>query len=79
LGGIPLVLLFIGGATLYGRYYDDFADTISLWVALISLAVVVFFADTLAAFLPINLVLLLILSHAVYIAARWFWQSRESR
>jgi len=75
LGGIPLVLLFIGGVTLYGKYSDDFADAVSLWVALISLAVVVFFADTLVA-LPINLVLLLILSHAVYIAARWFRESR---
>jgi len=75
LGGIPLVLLFIGGATLLEKYFDDFADKISLWVALISLAVVVFFADMLAA-LPINLFLLLILSHAAYIAVRWFRQSR---
>lgn len=65
-------LLFFGGKKLYSGYQEHFADQISLAVLLISLAVVVFFAEPVRAVIPINLLLLLILVHIVYVLIRWY-------
>lgn len=48
------------------------ADTMSLAVFLISLAVSVYFAEPIRAVIPINLLLLLILVHIVYVLIRWY-------
>ena len=48
------------------------ADTMSLAVFLISLAVSVYFAELIRAVIPINLLLLLILVHIVYVLIRWY-------
>ena len=51
---------------------EDYADTMSLAVFLISLAVSVYFAELIRAVIPINLLLLLILVHIVYVLIRWY-------
>ena len=53
-------------------YTEDYADTMSLAVFLISLAVSVNFAELIRAVIPINLLLLLILVHIVYVLIRWY-------
>lgn len=58
----------------------DFADNFSLLVFLVSLALTIFFADELRAVLPINLLLLNILVHALYVLIRWYVKGwREAR
>lgn len=66
------VLLFISGEKLYNGYKEHFADQISLAELLISFAVVVFFAEPIRNFLPINLFLLLILTYMLYIGIRQY-------
>ena len=53
-------------------YTEDYADTMSLAVFLISLAVSVYFAEFIRAVIPINLLLLLILVHIVYVLIRGY-------
>ena len=59
-------------STLLEFYTEDYADTMSLAVFLISLAVSVYFAEPIRAVIPINLLLLLILVHIVYVLIRWY-------
>ena len=65
-------LLFISGEKLYKWYKEYFADQISLAEFLISFAVVVFFAEPIREVLPVNLLLLLLISHGVYIGIRQY-------
>lgn len=65
-------LLFVITRKLYEGYKENFADKISLAEILISFAVTVFFAESLQSFLPINLFLLLILTHVLYIGIRQY-------
>ena len=51
-------------------YHED--EHMSLAVFLISLAVSVYFAEPIRAVIPINLLLLLILVHIVYVLIRWY-------
>lgn len=72
-GGIGVgVLIFLGASKVFEFYTDDYADTLSLAVFLISLAVSVYFAEPIRAAIPINLLLLLILVHIVYVLIRWY-------
>ena len=72
-GGIGVgVLIFLGASKVFEFYTDDYADTLSLAVFLISLAVSVYFAEPIRAVIPINLLLLLILVHIVYVLIRWY-------
>ena len=57
---------------MFEFYTEDYADTMSLAVFLISLAVSVYFAEPIRAVIPINLLLLLILVHIVYVLIRWY-------
>ncbi len=66
------VLIFLGASKVFEFYTDDYADTLSLAVFLISLAVSVYFAEPIRAVIPINLLLLLILVHIVYVLIRWY-------
>ena len=52
--------------------YDGFVLGLLLAVFLISLAVSVYFAEPIRAAIPINLLLLLILVHIVYVLIRWY-------
>lgn len=74
-GGIGIgvgVLIFLGASKVFEFYTDDYADTLSLAVFLISLAVSVYFAEPIRTAIPINLLLLLILVHIVYVLIRWY-------
>lgn len=69
-GGIAIgvgFLIFLGASKVFEFYTEDYADTMSLAVFLISLAVSVYFAEPIRAVIPINLLLLLILVHIVYV------------
>lgn len=79
-GGGAVLLLFFGADWVYQNYKSDYADTTSLAVALASLAVIVFFAEPIRAVLPINLLLLLIITHVLYVGVRWYIKGyRQSR
>lgn len=74
-GGIGIgvvMLIFLGASKVFEFYTDGYADTLSLAVFLISLAVSVYFAEPVRAVIPINLLLLLILVHIVYVLIRWY-------
>lgn len=74
-----LVLLLIGIKKLVKWYAEDYADNTSLEVALISLALSIFFAEEISAFLNVNLLLLNILVHIIYVFIRWYVKgSRQS-
>ena len=67
-----VVLLLIGIVKLVKWYAEEYADNTSLGFALVSLALSIFFAEEIRAFLPINLLLLLILVHTMYVLIRWY-------
>lgn len=74
-GGIAIgvgFLIFLGASKVFEFYTEDYADTMSLAVFLISLAVSVYFAEFIRAVIPINLLLLLLLVHIVYVLIRWY-------
>ena len=74
-GGIAIgvgFLIFLGASKVFEFYTEDYADTMSLAVLLISLTVSVYFAEPIRAVIPINLLLLLILVHIVYVLIRWY-------
>lgn len=74
-GGIAIgvgFLIFLGASKVFEFYTEDYADTMSLAVFLISIAVSVYFAEPIRAVIPINLLLLLILVHIVYMLIRWY-------
>jgi len=60
--------LFFGGKALVNCYTEHCLDEISPLVALSSLAILVWGAEL----MPLNIVLLLILSYAAYIIVRWY-------
>ena len=73
---LPLTAVYFGGKGIVGVYRQCCADEISVLVALISLAIVIFFAEL----MPLNVLLLLIISHVIYIFIRWFIHGyREAR
>ena len=70
-----LGILFLAGIVQFVGWYVDtmkFADNITLIELLVSLAISIFFADELRAVLPVNLLLLNILVHIVYVLVRWY-------
>lgn len=80
-GGMGALLCF-GVVKLFTGYTKklEFADDWSLLVFLVSLALSIFFADEIRAFVPINLLLLNILVHALYVLIRWYVKGcREAR
>jgi len=73
---LPLAALFFGGKGIMEIYRQCCADEISVIVALISLVIVIFFAEV----MPVNVLLLFIISHVIYIFVRWFiYGYREAR
>jgi len=66
--GVPVVGLYFGSKALIGCYKEHCMDWITPFVFLGCFAVLVWFAEL----MPLNIVLLLILSHAVYILVRWY-------
>lgn len=71
-------ILVITGFVLYiiGKAYSDkFTDTMSVAVALVSLALLVWFADSLT-FIKCNLILVFLIIHAVYVFLRMMYVMR---
>ena len=69
-----IVLIFLGlyfGCMKLCDFYKDYFDVISLAEALISLAILIFFAEPIRSVIPINLILLLLLTHILYVLIRW--------
>ena len=66
--GIIGVIMFFGRKFVVNVYQEYCYDEISLVVVLVSVAVLIWFAE----FMPLNIVLILILSHIVYIGVRWY-------
>lgn len=74
-GGIGVALggaLFWAVVKVVDFYKDGYADVQSLAAFLISLAVVVFFAEPIRAFISLNLLVILLVAHAAYIGVRWY-------
>lgn len=69
--GIIGVIMFFGGKFVVNVYQEYCYDELSLFVALVSIAVLIWFAEL----MPLNIVLMLILSHIVYIGIRWYIKS----
>ena len=67
---IASVILMMGYVNLYEGYKENFADLISLAELLISFAVLVFFAEPIREVVPVNLILILILIHVLYLGIR---------
>lgn len=75
-GAVAVVLILIGVSKVAEFYLsNDYFDGITLSVALISLAVFVFFADWITSIQPINLVLLFLIVQGVYIGIRAYVKS----
>ena len=66
--GIIGLVIFFCGRTVVNVYQKYCYDEISLFVVLISITVLVWFAET----MPLNIILILILSHVLYIVVRWY-------
>ena len=66
--GIIGVIMFFGRKFVVNVYQEYCYDEISLVVVLVSVAILIWFAE----FMPLNIVLILILSHIVYIGVRWY-------
>lgn len=66
--GVFGLLIFFCGRAIINIYQNYCYDEISLFVVLISIAVLVWFAD----YMPINVILLFILSNIVYVGVRWY-------
>lgn len=76
---LPIVVDFYRYAGVGGGQEKSFADNITLAELLVSLAVLVFFAEPIRELLPINLVLLFVLVHVAFIAIRWLILRRSRR
>lgn len=70
IGGGVIFLLFTFGTKLINFYEENMADNTSIAVALITLAVEVFFGEWMRTWLPVNLLLLFFLVHGVYMGVR---------
>ena len=79
IGAAVLGGLIWGGKKLLDFYKNGYADTQSFAAFLISFAVVVFFAERIRAYIPLNLLLLLLLIHAVYISVRWYLVNKADK
>lgn len=66
--GIIGLIVFFSGKAVANLYQDCCYDEISLFVALVSIVVLVWFAD----YMPINIILILLLSHIGYVGVRWY-------
>ena len=75
---LVILLLGVGSISLLAicaikgckHYANQYADTISLSVWLLSLACLIWFGDFIRDFIPINLIVLLFLIHILYLWIR---------
>ena len=74
-----LLIVWIGYQV--GKIYQKYCwDIISIMVVIISTAIVIYFGELIKSVMPINLIVLLLLVHAVYIGIRCYVKDwREER
>ena len=68
--GVPALLIYFTGRKYIEWYKKEIADHISMWVAVIMLAITIFFAEEITSILSINLIWLNIIVHLIYSAGR---------
>lgn len=66
--GAILALMYFIGKFIVNVYKENCLDEISLFVVMLTVVVLVWFADL----MPINIILILLLSHIGYIGVRWY-------
>ena len=75
--GILVVFIWMKIAGLYKKYCWDM---ITVMVILISMAITIYFGDSIKTVLPINLLFLLLFVQLVYVGIRWYVKGwRENR
>ena len=74
-------LLIIGIGYQVGKIYRKYCwDIISIMVAIMSTAIVIYFGEWIKSIIPINLIVLLLLEHVIYIGIRCYAKDcREER
>ena len=68
--GVPGLIIYFAGRKYIKWYKEEIADHISMWVAVIVLAITIFFAEDISSILSINLIWLNIIVHLIYSAGR---------
>ena len=77
--GAGILLAFIG-IKIAGLYKKYCWDMITIMVILISMAIAIYFGDSIKTVLPINLLYLLLFVQLVYVGIRWYVKGwRETR
>ena len=77
--GAGILVAFIG-IKIAGLYKKYCWDMITIMVILISMAITIYFGDSIKTILPINMLLLLLFVQLVYVAIRWYVKGwRETR
>ena len=71
IGGIVFGL-YVGVRKLREIYIECCWDKVSVMVVTIGLAVVVYFGEEIRAVVPVNLVVVMLIVHGVYVGARWY-------
>ena len=73
--------LIIGIGYQVGKIYRKYCwDIISIMVAIISTAIVIYYGEWIKSVIPINLIVLLLLVHVIYIGIRCYvkdWQEER--
>ena len=69
--GVGILLAFIG-IKIAGVYKKCCWDMITILITLISMAIAIYFGDSIKTVLPINLLYLLLLVQLVYVVIRWY-------
>ena len=69
--GLGILLTFIG-IKIAGVYKKCCWDMITILITLISMAIAIYFGDSIKTVLPINLLYLLLLVQLVYVVIRWY-------
>lgn len=68
--GIPALILYFATKKYITWYKEEICDSISLWVAVIALALSIFLSDELKLLVPINLITANIIAHLTYSGIR---------
>ncbi|MBR6402257.1 MAG: hypothetical protein IKS48_02605 [Eubacterium sp.] len=63
---IPIIIAFLSAKKYITWYKEEISDSISLWVAVIVLALTIFFSEEIKQLIPVNLILLNIIAHLSY-------------
>ena len=81
ISGIVYWLIVIGTGYQVGKIYRKYCwDIISIMVVIMSTAIIIYFGKWIKSIIPINLIMLLLLVHAVYIGIRCYVKNwREKR